>query len=196
MANTSPLVSASVIPAATRYDPVAMAFHWIMALLVFAQLALGWWMTDLPKQPAGVRAQWFDMHKSIGLTLAALIVARLAWRLAHPAPRLPASLPDWQAKAARVTHITLYVALVVVPLSGYLGASFGKIPLRFFGANLPAWAWGWDWPAARSLLNDGHGLLAGGLAALIGLHVLATLAHLWKKDEIFARMRPTWARRK
>ena len=71
-------------PAVVRYSRAAIAMHWILALALFAQLALGWWMLDVPKSPPGVRAGWFNLHKSIGITLALFVLVRLSWRLAHP----------------------------------------------------------------------------------------------------------------
>jgi len=63
--------------------------HWILAIALFAQLALGWWMLELPKSPPGLRAGWFNVHKSIGMTIGLLMLARLGWRLSHVAPALP-----------------------------------------------------------------------------------------------------------
>jgi cytochrome b561 len=74
---------------APRYHPVSIALHWLIVLFVLAQLALGWWMIDIPKSPPGPRAWWFNLHKSIGLTIGVLMLARLGWRLSHAAPPLP-----------------------------------------------------------------------------------------------------------
>ena len=63
-----------------RYDKAAIALHWAIAALALAQIALGWWMIEIPKDPPGVRASWFNLHKSIGMTIGLLMLARLAWR--------------------------------------------------------------------------------------------------------------------
>jgi len=86
---------------APRYHPVSIALHWLIVLFVLAQLVLGWWMIDIPKSPPGPRAWWFNLHKSIGLTIGVLMLARLGWRLSHAAPPLPDSMPRWQRNAAR-----------------------------------------------------------------------------------------------
>jgi hypothetical protein len=56
--------------AGPRYTNVAVTMHWLIAALVVVQLILGWWMIDIPKQPVGDRAFWFNLHKSIGITIA------------------------------------------------------------------------------------------------------------------------------
>src|SRR5579862_3347911 len=86
------------------YTRTAVVLHWLIGICVLAQIALGLWMLTIPKSPPGVRAYWFNMHKSIGITLALLIFARLLWRLAHRAPPLPATMPDWQRSAAKASH--------------------------------------------------------------------------------------------
>ena len=171
-----------------RYDRVAVALHWLIACGVLAQIGLGWWMLDIPKQPVGVRAGWFNLHKSIGLTLGALVVLRLAWRLAHRPPPLPPSLPRWQQAAAIATHRLLYLCLLVMPLSGYLGSSFSGYPVRFFGITLPGWAARND--ALKDLFSQIHYAAAAVFMLLITLHAAAALKHLLARDGLFGRMWP------
>jgi cytochrome b561 len=176
------------VRSAARYDALAIALHWSIALLALAQIALGWWMIDIPKTPVGVRAAWFNAHKSIGLTIGLLMLARLGWRLAHRPPALPRSLPIWQARAARASHWLLYAALIVQPLVGYLGSSFTPYPIKYFGHTLPYW--GWDSPPLKALCSEAHFALACFITTLVVLHALAALAHLMKGDGIFERMWP------
>jgi cytochrome b561 len=159
-------------------------------LAILGQFALGWWMIDVPKDPPGVRAWWFNLHKSIGITLAALVVLRLLWRLGHPGPSLPGTLPRMQRIAAAGTHWALYACMLVMPLSGYLGSSFSKYPIKYFGNALPHW--GWDWPAAKAFLSNVHLAAAWLLAALIAVHVVAALRHALRRDGLFSRMWPQW----
>jgi cytochrome b561 len=172
----------------SRYDRVAITLHWLLALGLLAQIALGFWMIDIPKLPAGVRAYWFNLHKSIGLTLAALIVVRLLWRLVHRPPPLPATLPRWQRLAARASHGLLYLCMVALPLSGYLGSTFSGYPIRYFGLTLPNWG-GKD-EALKELLSTVHWTAAWLLVLLIGLHVAAALRHRLARDGLFERMWP------
>jgi cytochrome b561 len=162
----------------------------VVGLAIFAQFALGWWMLEVPKDPPGLRAGWFNLHKSIGITLAAFVLLRLLWRLSHPGPALPASLPRMQRVAAAATHWALYACMLVMPLSGYLGSSFSGYPVKYFGSTLPSW--GWEWPAAKALLSNVHLAAAWLLAALIALHVVAALWHALHRDGLFSRMWPQW----
>ena len=138
----------SHIDSAPRYDRVAVALHWLIALLISFQVALGWWMQTIPKSPPGIRAGWFNFHKSIGITLALLVLFRIGWRLLHAPPQLPTCVAHWQRIAASWNHRALYACMLILPLSGYLGSSFTRYPVRYFGIALPRW--GWDWPALNS----------------------------------------------
>lgn len=175
--------------ASTTYTRTAIVLHWLIAAAVFAQIALGWWMVGVPKSPPGVRAYWFNVHKSIGITLGVLIVLRVLWRLAHRAPELPATLPRWQRIGARMSHIGLYVCMAVMPLSGYLGSSFTKYPIKYFGHTLPHW--GWDSPMLKDVMSTIHYGTVVVFMMLIAVHVAAALKHLMSDDDrVFHRM---WA---
>jgi cytochrome b561 len=176
-----------------RYDRVAMVLHWTIAVLALFQIGLGWWMLDLPKSPPGLRAGWFNVHKSIGMTIGLLMLARLGWRLSHVAPALPASLPRWQARAARLSHGLLYAALIAQPLVGYLGSSFTRYPIKYFGVTLPHW--GWDAPALKQVCSNVHFALACLISVLVVLHMAAALKHLLARDGVFQRMWPRRAQR-
>jgi len=170
-----------------------MVLHWTIAVLALFQIGLGWWMLDLPKSPPGLRAGWFNVHKSIGMTIGLLMLARLGWRLSHVAPALPASLPRWQARAARLSHGLLYAALIAQPLVGYLGSSFTRYPIKYFGITLPHW--GWDAPALKQVCSNVHFALACLISALVVLHVAAALKHFLARDGVFQRMWPRRAQR-
>lgn len=174
---------------APRYHPVSIALHWVIVLLVVGQLVLGWWMIDIPKTPPGPRASWFNVHKSIGLTIGLLMLARLAWRLRHGAPPLPPAMPRWQQNAAHASHFLLYTCVILQPLWGYLGSTFTKYPIKYFGLTLPHW--GWDSPALKDLFSVLHFATAWVLMAMIAVHVVAALKHLLvDRDGVFQRMWP------
>jgi cytochrome b561 len=118
------------------------------------------------------------------------MLARLGWRLAHAPPPLPASLPRWQARAARLSHGLLYAALLAQPLVGYLGSSFTRYPILYFGVTLPHW--GWEAPALKQLCSNVHFALACLITGLVALHIAAALKHLFERDGTFQRM---WPRR-
>jgi cytochrome b561 len=172
-----------------RYDRIAMTLHWIIAVGVLAQIALGLWMIDIPKLPAGVRAYWFNLHKSIGMTLGVLIVVRLAWRMTHRPPPLPSTMPRWQVRAAGASHMLLYACMLTMPLAGYLGSVFSGYPIRYFGLVVPGW--GWKDEALKDFFSTVHFIAALAFISLIKLHVLAALKHLlYDRDGVFHRMLP------
>jgi cytochrome b561 len=170
---------------ADRYSSVAIALHWLMAAALLGDAVLGWWMLELPKAPAGLRAGWFNVHKSIGICLFAAVLLRMAWQALHPVGEA-VTLPRWQRLAASATHALLYLCMLVLPLSGYLGSTFTRYPVLFFGMRLPQW--NRDWPAAKEWMSLTHEVFAWLLVALVTAHVAATLWHWWRRDGIASRM--------
>jgi cytochrome b561 len=171
------------------YTRTAIVLHWLIAACVFVQVTLGLWMITIPKSPPGVRADWFNVHKSIGITLGVLILVRVFWRLAHRAPALSSTLPDWQRIAAKTNHLLLYLCMLIMPLTGYLGSSFTKYPILYFGMRLPHW--GWDAPALKELCSRIHYVTVIVFVTLIAIHVAAALKHLLiTRDGTFQRMWP------
>ena len=174
-----------------RYDDVAIALHWLLAVAILLQIALGLYLNEVPRgTPA--RTVWVNFHKSVGITLAALILARLWWRLTHRPPALPASMPAWERIAARVNHALLYACMVGMPLAGYLATNFSKFGIRYFGlVELPPW--GTDDKQIYAIFNTTHKTLALVFIALIALHLAAAFKHvLVDRDGIMRRMWPTW----
>lgn len=174
------------MPSPQRYTRFAVALHWIVAAVVFAQFALGWLMQEIAKQPPGPRASAFNAHKSIGLAILALMLVRIAWRLSHPAPAFP-PMPRWQARAALANHVLLYALLVVMPLAGYLGSAFSGYPVRFLGIVLPSWAAKNE--AMKQAMSGVHLVASWLLAGSVLVHLAAVVKHaVVDRDGILARM--------
>jgi len=172
---------------ASRYTLVAMCLHWLMALLVIALIGIGWCMVDLPQGPD--RSWYFALHKSIGLSVFALLVLRIAWRIRHRPPALPASVPLWQRGLAALVHLGFYAVLVVQPLSGYLSSSFSGYKTRWFGIPLPQW--GWQDAPLNELFTEIHVISSIALVVLMLVHVLGTVSHLVSGEgALFRRMWP------
>lgn len=169
-----------------RYTKVAIALHWIVMALVVGQFALGWLMQEIPKDPPGQRAATFNFHKSLGLTILALMLLRLAWRLTHRPPALP-PMPAWQGWLARGTHGLLYATLIALPVVGYLGSAFSGYPVKYFGLTLPSWT-GKD-AQLKDLMSLAHLTLTWVLAGAVTLHLAGVLKHgLIDSDGLLARM--------
>jgi cytochrome b561 len=174
------------MPTSERYTPLAVVLHWLVAAIVAGQFALGWLMQEIAKQPPGPRAAAFNLHKSIGLVVLALMLARIAWRLGHPPPAFP-PMPRWQVLAALANHALLYALLVTMPLAGYLGSAFSGYPVRFFGIVLPSWAARNN--AIKDAMSDIHLAAAWLLAAAVAVHLAAVAKHvLVDRDPILRRM--------
>jgi cytochrome b561 len=173
-------------PDAPRYDRVAVAFHWAIAILVLANLPLGM-LHERIEEGFDYSAIW--IHKSIGLTVLMLSLARLAWRLAHRPPPLPAELAAWQALAARIVHALFYALMIALPLTGWIRSSGGPYPLSWFRLfDVPKLPVAEDGvlDSAASALHDRLGWL---MLALVLLHVAAALHHgLARRDGLFRRM--------
>jgi cytochrome b561 len=165
---------------------VAIALHWVIAAVVIVQFAWGWSMQQIPKQPPGLRADAFNLHKSIGLLIFGLMLARLGWRIGHPPPPL-AGLPSWQRGTAQATHVLLYVALFVMPVAGYLGSVFSGYPVKWFGFTLPAW--GWKDAFIKDLMSTIHLCTSFVLLAAFALHVAGAALHAFARDGYARRMR-------
>ena len=170
----------------SRYTRTAIALHWLIAAVVVAVFAWGWWMQEIPKQPPGPRADAYNLHKSIGLAILLLMIVRLGWRLLHPPPPLP-PMPAWNARLALANHCVMYVALFVLTIGGYLGSAWSGFPVRFFGIELPAWAG--SRPALKDLASVVHLWASWVVLVAVALHVAGTAKHaLIDRNGVFARM--------
>jgi cytochrome b561 len=172
-----------------RYTRTAIAFHWLIAVLIVCGFSLGWVMTDIPGfTPTKLR--YFSWHKWIGVTVFALVVLRIVWRTTHAAPPLPAGMPAWQRVAAQATHLALYVLMVVIPVSGYLYSSAANVQVVYLGlVPLPRLIA--PDPVLKTVLKDVHIALNYTLLVLVVLHIAAALKHQWlDRDGLLSRMIP------
>lgn len=172
--------------ASDSYTRVAVALHWLIAALLLGQIAFGWFLTTIARGTP-MRTIYVNFHKSTGITIAALIVVRILWRLLQSPPPLPAFMPVWQRAAARANHLALYALMVTMPLSGYIASNFSKYGIKFYNAvMLPPW--GINDRRVYGLFNSIHVIAAYVFVALIALHVLAALRHASRGDRVLARM--------
>ncbi len=172
-----------------RYTNIAILFHWLVALLIIGAFIMGLVMTDIPGITP-TKLKYYSWHKWAGVTILGLAALRLLWRLTHPAPPYPATMPSWQRRAANGLHSFLYVLMFAVPLSGYFYTLSAGIPVVYFGlVELPVLI-GPD-PELKPLLKGVHYWLNMTLAACVALHVAAALKHqLIDRDGVLKRMLP------
>lgn len=168
-----------------RYATPAVVLHWTLGLLIAGMLGLGWYMMSIEDDPGSDR--YFNLHKSIGLLVLALVLVRLVWRLTHPPAALPGSVPTWEARLSLLTQRALYGCMLLMPVLGFVGALYSKAGVRFFGLQLPAWVVP-DHDIAERFFGL-HGALGWVIVALVLLHVAGGLKHLLlDRDGVFQRM--------
>jgi len=175
-----------------RYGSVAMALHWLLALLIVAAFSVGFTMADMPFTV--MRLRLYNWHKWVGVTVLALSAVRLLWRLAHRPPPLGAqvetAMPHWQRQAHRALLVAMYLLFFTVPLLGWAYTSARGYPVVWFGMlPLPDFV-----PVDRTLadaLQPLHRASAYALASLAVVHVAAVLKHqIVDGDGLLRRMLP------
>lgn len=191
----------------TRYTKTAVVLHWLIAIGIFAMFALGWYMSELPKEApkqiafdlfdwgvfswqlteeASPRTFYFNLHKSVGVTILALIALRILWRLMHRPPAMLASYTAWEKKLATAVHHTLYLLMVALPLSGLIMAVNSKYGVKWFGIDFIA---GLDNSAMRDVFKEVHEVVGAIMLAVLVLHILGALKHKFiDKDTTMQRM--------
>jgi len=180
-----------------RYSHVAIALHWTIAVLLLSNIGIAWYFNTLHGM---ARLSPIALHQSIGLTVLVLSVARLAWRLVNPPPKLPAYVTGWEKLLSTIVHWGFYVVMIGLPLTGW--AMRSASPLHHI---LPIKLFFIPWPAigplaslapdqaksAEHLFEAAHGLLGKLAYGLIALHVAGALKHQFiSRDDVVARMIP------
>lgn len=172
-----------------RYRTPARLFHWVIAVLVLLMIPAGVIMTQ-DGISRSLQNTLFIFHKNVGVVVLLLVVARIAYRLSHPPPAFPSTLPAWQVRIAAITHYVLYALLLVVPLAGYIRVRAGGFPIEALDAmGAPGLV-----PRSDALAAVAKSVHYAGGIALAGfalLHVGAALHHgIFRRDGVFSRMWP------
>jgi cytochrome b561 len=171
-----------------RYGSIAQSLHWIIAALIVTQFVLASLAEDLPLGLA--KLSMFARHKSVGMTILMLAVARLTWRTANGAPALPLGMKAYERFLAKLTHGAMYLLLFAMPLSGWLMSSAKNYSVSWFGL--------FTWPDLVApneerfhFFKEMHEILATSLFIFALLHIAAALKHhFWNKDDVLRRMLP------
>jgi cytochrome b561 len=174
-----------------RYGAVAIALHWLMAVLLVFLCALGIYMAGLPDVGFDTKKIALILyHKQFGMLALIVAALRLAWRVGNALPQLVETLPDWQKVTARFVHLCFYALMLALPISGWLLSSAAGFTISLFGwFDLPDLV-----PFNDHLFHtfdDIHKWLGYALIALILIHAVAALSHhVLSRDETLKRMMP------
>jgi cytochrome b561 len=191
----------------SRYTKTAIILHWLIAIFIALMFVLGWYMAELPKEApkqmaydlfdlgvytwqlaeeASPRTFYFNLHKSLGLTVLALIVLRVLWRITHTPPAALSSYKAIEKKVATATHHSLYLLMLAVPVTGLIMAINSKYGVKWFGIDVIA---GLDNKPVRDFFECTHEFVGIVLLVLIGIHLLGALKHKFiDKDDTMSRM--------
>lgn len=175
--------------AADRWGLVSKYLHWGTAGIIIVQFVTGF-LRYFKIVSGDTWALFYKYwHMPAGIAVLALVIFRLAWRFAQPHPELSDQAPWWERLAAHTTHLYLYVAMVILPLTGWIGFNALKIDVDPFGIALPRLFW--DIRPLSFIMADIHLYVAVTLVAVLVLHVVGALRHhLVDRDETLTRMLP------
>ena len=171
---------------AETWGAVARGFHWLIAVLILVQFVIGSVAEEMKLTPA--KLDLFVWHKSVGITVLVLALLRLVWRLANPAPAMPAGTPGWERKLAVIAHWALYGLIFAVPLSGWWVSDASRVPFKaFFFLPMP------DFISTDRALQEAaaevHEALTITLLFVVIAHIAAALRHhLLLHDDVLRRM--------
>ena len=191
----------------SRYTKTAVILHWLIAICIFSMFALGWYMSDLlkeaPKQmaydlfdlgiytwqlaaEASPRTFYFNLHKSLGVSIFTLIIIRILWRLTHTPPALLSSYKAWERKLATGTHHALYLLMIALPLSGVIMSTYSKYGIKWFGIPFIK---GLDNTPMREVFTEVHEVIGVIILVILILHTAGAIKHKFiDKDDTFKRM--------
>jgi cytochrome b561 len=174
--------------ASARYTTMAIMLHWLMALLLVGLFCVGLYMSDLQLSPWKLKI--YSWHKWAGVTAFILVLVRLAWRFTHHSPELPSATSPPMRFAANVSHILLYLLMMIIPISGWLMSSAKGFQTVYLGV-LPIPDLLEKNKELGHLLQDVHQALNFLFIGLVLSHFCAALKHhLIDKDDVLTRMLP------
>jgi cytochrome b561 len=169
------------------YSKGSKFFHWLIAIIVIAMLSGSFFLGSLPDQ---YQPSAYMIHKSFGLTVLFLVIARLFWIHHTGKPALPNTVPMWQRILSRTVQYSLYVLLICMPVCGWvMSVAGGRVPSYFglFAMPLPIKAN----EALSEFMEESHKIIAWILIALIVLHIAGAIKHHFiDKDNVLKRMLP------
>ena len=191
----------------SQYNNISIFLHWLIAAGIVFMFILGWFMDTVPKDAAksstfdlfnmglyvwelskevSPRSFYFNLHKSVGISLFALIILRILWRLTHKPPALLDSMKTWEKKLATGAHHGLYFLMVATPLAGIIMSISSKYGIHWFGIKLVG---GIDNKASRELFYEFHEIFGLLILLILFFHIAGAFKHaLVDKDGTLRRI--------
>jgi len=195
------------VKTSSQYNNISIFLHWLIAAGIVFMFILGWFMDTVPKDAAksstfdlfnmglyvwelskevSPRSFYFNLHKSVGISLFALIILRILWRLTHKPPALLDSMKTWEKKLATGAHHGLYFLMVATPLAGIIMSISSKYGIHWFGIKLVG---GIDNKASRELFYEFHEIFGLLILFILFFHIAGAFKHaLVDKDGTIRRM--------
>jgi cytochrome b561 len=175
-------------PIGDRYTRTAIIFHWVIAVMVIANITLAWTFKTWDDRPWTQAVT--NTHKTFGITVLGLALMRLLWRIGHRPPPFSPAIPHWQVVAARTGHAALYFMILAMPLSGWIYDSAWEyaadVPIDVFGLfEMPRIPWIADMPNGPRkeqldfIAGKVHVWLSYLLYALLAAHLVGAIKHQW-----------------
>ncbi len=169
------------------YSPITKFFHWLLFILVTVMLIIGANLGNIPK---AYKRTVIDFHKSLGLTILALMILWIIWAIFNRKPQYPHTMKLWEKILAKTVQKLLYICVLLMPLIGWLMSSAaGKYPVYFgwFTMKLPIIQ---SKPLAK-FFSELHTIFAWIILGLVCLHIIGALKHHFiDKNNILMRMLP------
>ena len=189
------------------YSNIAILLHWLIGVSIIFMFILGWFMESLPKEApksssydlfnlgiftwelakeTSPRSFYFNLHKSIGITLFLFIIFRIFWRLTHKPPALLSSMKSWENKLATSAHHGLYILMILIPLAGIIMSVASKYGIKWFGIKFIS---GLDIPSVREIFYEFHQIFGLLILFILIFHIIGALKHTFiDKDGTLRRM--------
>jgi cytochrome b561 len=190
-----------------QYTSTAKVLHWLIAAGIIFMFILGWYMEALPKEApksssynlfnlgiytwelakeTSPRSFYFNLHKSIGISLFVLIVFRFYWRFTHRPPALLETMKNWEKKLATAAHHGLYLLMILTPLAGIIMSIASKYGIKWFGIEIIS---GIDDKGLRELFHEFHIIFGILILVILFFHISGALKHsLVDKDGTIQRI--------
>lgn len=170
------------------YGAIAKLLHWGIVALIIAQYVLAETADEMADGPD--KLEMIGRHKSVGMLILLLAVARIGWKMANRGLPQPVPMARTQQIAAAAGHGILYLLLLALPLSGWIMSSAAGYPPTFFGLfELPSLVGASE--DLEEVFHEVHEVLFSALVVVAVLHALAAVFHhVWMKDDSLRRMLP------